>query len=553
MVKRTLQTIFLVFFIAGMITAQTGTGNKVIGGVLYDIPKTTVAPTIDGLVDQVWKTLDWNFQRSYTNGAGAPDSWADLCGASKLMYDDENLYGLFYSQDDVIDDDHTNSWERDNIEIYTDADNSKGDAFDTIDDQHLTFQHGFMGTEESHIVDLGFLTGSPTEGVEFMFADDETTMGGFWLEFKIPLDALQLSGDSTIGLELQQDDNDGVDREHVSKWWLLEGDNSWQVPNTWGTAQLSTNPVSEVFNINKLPAGQTITVDGEFDAIWGQTSVITQNSHGNGAGYPTDFMDALVRTYLTYDDNNLYVYFDVNDDILDDDHANSWERDNVEIYTDADNSKGEAFDTIDDQHLTIQHGWIGDEAANVVNLGFLTGSPTEGVEFYITEDDLGYNVEMVIPLDALALSEGSEIGLEIQQDDNDGADREHVTKWWLETGDNSWQVPSTWGTAILGPAFVPIVDVEDNPVTPTTFALAQNYPNPFNPTTKITYTIAQPGLVNVTVYNIFGEQVAVLVNDVKGAGEYSVDFNAKNLASGVYFYRMETGNISLVKKMMLLK
>ncbi|MFH1196221.1 MAG: hypothetical protein V1720_10935, partial [bacterium] len=66
MVKRTIQTILLLFFIAGFVSAQTG--ERVLGGWLYDVPKTTVAPTIDGAVDAVWKTVDWVFQNSYDNG-----------------------------------------------------------------------------------------------------------------------------------------------------------------------------------------------------------------------------------------------------------------------------------------------------------------------------------------------------------------------------------------------------------------------------------------------------------------------------------------------------
>ncbi|MFH1195352.1 MAG: T9SS type A sorting domain-containing protein, partial [bacterium] len=199
--------------------------------------------------------------------------------------------------------------------------------------------------------------------------------------------------------------------------------------------------------------------------------------------------------------------------------------------------------------FTIQHGWMGSEESHVADLGVgFTGG-----EFYISEDDFGYNVEARIPLESLGITPtvGELIGLEIQQDDNDGADREHINKWWLEVGDDSWQVPGHWGTAILGGELV--VDVENPEVVPVTFNLAQNYPNPFNPSTKITYTVSEPGMVNLTVYNIFGEQVAVLVNDVKGVGEYSTQFNATNLASGVYFYRLEAGNVSLVKKMMLLK
>jgi Secretion system C-terminal sorting domain/FG-GAP-like repeat len=88
---------------------------------------------------------------------------------------------------------------------------------------------------------------------------------------------------------------------------------------------------------------------------------------------------------------------------------------------------------------------------------------------------------------------------------------------------------------------------------PFTYALQQNYPNPFNPSTKIKYSIAKEGKANLKVYDILGREVATLVNEYKQAGKYEVEFNAANLPSGVYFYKLEAGNYSQVKKMVLLK
>jgi Secretion system C-terminal sorting domain len=80
-----------------------------------------------------------------------------------------------------------------------------------------------------------------------------------------------------------------------------------------------------------------------------------------------------------------------------------------------------------------------------------------------------------------------------------------------------------------------------------------NYPNPFNPTTTITYEIPKDGFVTLKVYDILGREVATLVNEFKTAGKYYVNFNAGNLASGMYFYRFKSGSYISTKKMMLLK
>ncbi len=88
---------------------------------------------------------------------------------------------------------------------------------------------------------------------------------------------------------------------------------------------------------------------------------------------------------------------------------------------------------------------------------------------------------------------------------------------------------------------------------PAEFALAQNYPNPFNPATKISYSIPAAGNVSLIIYDIMGNEVKRLVNEKQEAGTHSVNFNAINLATGVYVYRLQTNNLIATKKMILLK
>ncbi len=88
---------------------------------------------------------------------------------------------------------------------------------------------------------------------------------------------------------------------------------------------------------------------------------------------------------------------------------------------------------------------------------------------------------------------------------------------------------------------------------PTNFALAQNYPNPFNPTTKIQFVVSKADHITLQVYNIQGEMVASLVNEYMPAGTYSAVFDASQLPSGMYCYRLATSSASIAKKMMLLK
>ena len=94
------------------------------------------------------------------------------------------------------------------------------------------------------------------------------------------------------------------------------------------------------------------------------------------------------------------------------------------------------------------------------------------------------------------------------------------------------------------------VEVE---VVPKQYTLYQNYPNPFNPTTTIKFDLPQATEVNLTVYNILGEKVLTLINGMQEAGYHSVMFNASNLASGTYIYRLQSHNFVQTKKMLLVK
>jgi len=99
------------------------------------------------------------------------------------------------------------------------------------------------------------------------------------------------------------------------------------------------------------------------------------------------------------------------------------------------------------------------------------------------------------------------------------------------------------------------VDVEDQGtlLSPNSYNLAQNYPNPFNPTTTIQYSIPQHSNVTLKVYDILGNEVATLVNEEKGRGVYSVSFDASQLSSGIYLYRLQAGSFIETKKMILLR
>jgi hypothetical protein len=88
---------------------------------------------------------------------------------------------------------------------------------------------------------------------------------------------------------------------------------------------------------------------------------------------------------------------------------------------------------------------------------------------------------------------------------------------------------------------------------PTVFALFQSYPNPFNPSTRISYDVPTSSHVNIEVFNMLGAHVATLVNEMRLPGRYSVSFEAGDLPSGLYFYRLKSESYTEVKRMLLMK
>ncbi|HPS65227.1 MAG TPA: T9SS type A sorting domain-containing protein [Ignavibacteria bacterium] len=111
-----------------------------------------------------------------------------------------------------------------------------------------------------------------------------------------------------------------------------------------------------------------------------------------------------------------------------------------------------------------------------------------------------------------------------------------------------WNWAPNKGIVIKNPS-----SVENISTVANLFSLKQNYPNPFNPSTNIEFSIAKQSNVTVKVYNLNGKEVAALVSGIYGEGIYKINWNAGELASGVYFYRIQAGNFTETKRLTLIK
>ncbi|CAN0541190.1 unnamed protein product, partial [Scytosiphon promiscuus] len=125
--------------------------------------------------------------------------------------------------------------------------------------------------------------------------------------------------------------------------------------------------------------------------------------------------------------------------------------------------------------------------------------------------------------------------------------------YWRVRAINSFD-STTWGSnSNITPFKFTIVQATPNEEeeSPLTFRLDQNYPNPVNPSTNISYSIHQASFVTIEVFNLLGQKVSTLVNEKQSSGNYTIRFDAMNLTSGVDLYRINAGEFSQTKRMIL--
>ncbi|GAB4179254.1 MAG: hypothetical protein Kow00108_15190 [Calditrichia bacterium] len=268
------------------------------------------------------------------------------------------------------------------------------------------------------------------------------------------------------------------------------------------------------------------------------------------------------KLYLAVDNDYLYFAWEMTDDVVDTTATNTWEKDSPDLFIGLYDWHGKPHSGYGTGAEPDYHFRFLPTFVMIDNIGGHNIIPV-GSPDYHWEQKLfppGYVVEGKISLADLAAvqgddlfvpEEGMRVPFDVAINDADGGGvREGIMTWSPNNEDNSWQSPANWMYTWVGNRA--LLSTEDAPVAQK-YELEQNYPNPFNPTTTINYSLEKPGKVSLIIYNALGQQVATVVDGYKNAGRHTITFDASNLATGIYFYHIKSGDFSAVKKMLLVK
>jgi len=346
------------------------------------------------------------------------------------------------------------------------------------------------------------------------------------------------------------------------------------------TADPITNTAVGIPTISLAPP-QDLVCDGDMSE-WQHIDPIIISPLGPGQVcdpmYPVDDeSDLYVRAYFAVDDDYFYAAFDVDDDVFAfDPTKGEWINDNVELFIGFHDWRGlkhESFERGDNPDYSI-----GFYQSNHENHGLRLSTPsygqisnTDSAYYYFDESATGWIVETRIPWSLFAEAgaadgdklfqpvNGTRIAFDMTVHDSD---EEGVMNGMLGLSeynfDTSYQNPKDWTHTWIGDKWTPTKVLKAVDTVPFTFSLAQNYPNPFNPETTIDYSLANNAHVQISIFNVLGQRINLLVNEWRSAGPHSIqwdgrDYNGNLVASGIYFYHLKTENVTLQRKLMFMK
>jgi len=288
------------------------------------------------------------------------------------------------------------------------------------------------------------------------------------------------------------------------------------------------------------------------------------------AGVETDVFDNnsdfYVRGYYAIDDNYLYVAFDVDDDFFTfDSLKGEWISDNVELFIGLYDWRGLKHQALGDDDYAVGF-YQSNHPSHGLRINGIQVLNTDSTDYYFGESATGWIVESRISLDKFAANggerfhpvKGMRIAMDMSAHDSDVAGVLQGTLCYSPYNfDSSFRTPKDWTHTWIGDFWTTGVDYSGN-INPSRFVLENNYPNPFNPETTIPYSLNKAGQVEMTIFNLLGQKIKVLVDKVQPAGAYKIKWNGRDdhnvsVSSGIYICRLKQNDSIKQQKLMLLK
>lgn len=501
------------------------------------INKTAMAYTlagkiaIDGNPDPIWYNVDQNNINNHTIGTLNTTyyTYPDLKGSWQAYSTKDSLYLLVKTLDrNVVNNNRPNWWDDDAVEVFIDATNKK----DTVYDGKTIFQYGFRYNDRT--LHTGPNSVNKTTGIHFATTRN-ANLNGWNLEVAIPWTTLGITQSLTtvIGFEVQVDDNDTSTVRQKQIEWASVTNNAYKNPSSFGT--LTFTDVASIVNYT----GNYLTIDGaRWDESW-------DNSYENliGINSKTYEIPKTPSWNAVYNDKYLYIMIYTPDTVRVN-HGGSdwWDDDAIELFIDANNSKGTTYDGKNDFQFGFRYNdpQIYTGINSVHNTSGIVKQMLYRYNYPSVND---YQLEAAIPWTLLGVTPqaGLKIGLEVEIDDNDfGLVRNNQYRWFT-TGEDAYTNPSGWGTIQLGEKGM--ASVQKDSVKKS--KLAQNdpkatitlYPNPATDYVNVVLSGKYEDLTIIEVYNLLGQKI-FSQECLNG----SATINTSILNKGIYLIRVGGAN-----------
>jgi len=528
--------------------------------------------------------------RSYAyNENGKPDDDNDLSAKMWFAWDKNFMYFFEEVIDDIISVSGTSTWNNDGVEFRFDP-----QPTDSVINSVVWSPFSMTALDT---------TGGENGQTTITHSARKLTTDGYIIEIAIPWIDI-VSGKETIdvgvgnlfGFAVQNDDNDNTigRRDATIQWAAVLSDGVWNTPKYCGTVKfLDGNKLQFIPSNNMTGKTNLIPYDGSdyikppflatdankddfYASLTGPNDGYLQlRSYAyNENGKPDNDADLSAKMWFAWDENWLYFYEEVKDDIISMSGTENYLNDGVEFKFDPQPTD------------SVTNSIVGLKMTALDTTGGKNGQTTiPNSASKLTAD--GYVIEIAIPwsdivsgTETIDVGVGNIFGFAVQNHDNDNTigKRDATIQWAAVLSDGVWNTPKYCGTVkfLKGNKlqFIPTNNMTDktnlipydgsdynHPIVdnikeislPLLFSLKQNYPNPFNPLTTFTYELPKESYVQFIIYDITGRLIKTLVSEKQPAGYYQMSWDAGQLGSGIYFYRISAGSFDDIKKCLLIK